>query len=78
MTARQYIRVPDVAERYGYSAAHVYELAEKGKLPHRKRPGSKALLFLPAELDAADDGALLEVKRLARGGRVVRPKAVAG
>jgi hypothetical protein len=73
VTTRAYIGVPDVAERYGYSIWHVYELARTCKLPHRKAPGRKALHFDPVELDRFDDGdGVLEVKRLPRGGRVVR------
>lgn len=67
--------MPAVAARYGRSPWWVYEEARFCRLPHRKRGGT--LLFLEHELDAADDGACLEVKRLPNGGRVVRPKVSA-
>lgn len=73
--SRRYLSVPDVVDRYGgtLSSWSVYEYARGGRIPHRKRPGAKALLFLEDELTAWDDGAELEVRRLPRGGRVVRP-----
>lgn len=73
--SRRYLSVPDVVERYGgtLSIWSVYEGARNCTLPHRKRPGTKTLLFIEEELDAFDDGAELEVQRLPRGGRVVKP-----
>lgn len=70
---RTYLTAEQVADRYRVSLWHIWELARTCKLPHRKHPGRRTLLFDPAELDAYDDGCRLEVKRLARGGRVVRP-----
>jgi excisionase family DNA binding protein len=71
---RRYVGVPEVAERYGVSVATVYEWVAGGLVPHRKLPGRKRLLFDPADLDAADDGAALETRRLRGGGVLVRPR----
>ena len=67
--------VDGVVDYYGgtYSKWQIYELARTCRLPHRKRPGGKVLMFDLAELALADDGAPLEIRRLAKGGRVVRP-----
>ncbi len=72
---RRYLDVAAVAERYGCSEWTVYDRARRNLLPHRKHPGSNRLLFLESECDAFDDGAPLAVQRLARGGKVVRPRA---
>jgi excisionase family DNA binding protein len=77
-TGRRYLSVGDVAARYGVSEWTVYDWARRTRIPFRKHPGSNRLLFLEAELDAFDDGAPLEVKRLARGGKVVTPKTADG
>ncbi len=73
MSSRRYLDVAAVAERYGYSSWQVYERARRNLLPCRKHPGGSRLLFLETDLDAFDDGAPLEVTRLARGGKVVKP-----
>lgn len=76
MSARRYLTIPEVAERYGnaWSEWQLRELARTSRIPHRKPVSTARLLFLESELDAWDDGAPLEVKKLPRGGRVVRPK----
>lgn len=74
---RRYLDVAAVAERYGVSEWTIYDRARRHLLPFRKHPGSNRLLFLPDELDRFDDGAPLEVRRLARGGKVVRPREAA-
>jgi predicted DNA-binding transcriptional regulator AlpA len=70
---RRYISVEDVASRYGWSPWTVYEKARHSQIPHRKLAGSNRLLFEESALDAWDDGAELQVKKLPRGGRVVTP-----
>lgn len=78
-TPRRYKDVAYVAERYSLSEWSVYDRARRRTLPFRKHPDSNRLYFLEADLDAFDDGAALEVLKLARGGVVVRPrKAVNG
>jgi predicted DNA-binding transcriptional regulator AlpA len=76
VSASPYLLVEDVMERYACSRRAVAELTRTGSIPHRKRPGTRRCLFLPAELDAWDDGADLEVVELPRGGRVVKPRGV--
>jgi excisionase family DNA binding protein len=74
-TLRRYLSVPEVAERYGVSAAVIYEWTSAGLIPYRKLPGRKALLFLVADLDAYDDGLTqLERRKTPGGGVVVRPR----
>ncbi len=75
--SRRYIDVAAVADRYGLSTWQVYERARRNLLPCRKHPGSNRLLFLEADLDAFDDGAGLEVVRLVKGGKFVRPRTKA-
>lgn len=66
--------VEDVAGRYHVSVRTVRELTRTGAIPHRRLPGSRRCLFLEVELQSWDDGAELEVRELARGGRVVKPR----
>lgn len=73
IAASSYLTMEEVAERYPWSLRTVRELTRTERIPHRKVPGMRRCLFLPAELDAWVDGAALEVKQLAGGGRVVRP-----
>jgi hypothetical protein len=68
-----YLLVEDVARRYHCSTRRVHELTRTNAIPHRRLPGSRRCLFLPAELDAWDNGAALDVRELDRGGRIVRP-----
>jgi predicted DNA-binding transcriptional regulator AlpA len=70
---RRYLSVPEVAKRNGVSEWTIYDQARLCRLPHRKHAGGRRLLFLASELDRHDDGASLEVTKLAGGGRVVRP-----
>ena len=44
------LRVDEVAERYGLTRPHVYQLANERKLPHYKV--GKVLLFDPADVEA--------------------------
>ena len=78
MNALRYLCVEQVAVRYGVSIRWVHERTRLARLPHRRLPGSRRCLFLEAELDAFDSGAVdLEVVELADGGRVVRPRKAA-
>jgi excisionase family DNA binding protein len=74
VTASPYLHVDDVAALLGCSKRTVHERARLGEIPHRRPPGARRLLFLEVELRAWLDGAELELVRLPRGGRVVRPK----
>jgi hypothetical protein len=70
-----YLDVQAVGTRYGYSVWTIYEKARLCLIPHRKHPGGRKLLFSGPELDAWDNGAVdLEIIKLPRGGRIVRPK----
>jgi hypothetical protein len=69
-----YLVVEDVAGRYHCSTRRIHELTRTQAIPHRRLPGSRRCLFLDAELEAWDNGAELEVRELAGGGRIVRPK----
>jgi excisionase family DNA binding protein len=71
-----YLLVEDVAELLHCSTRTVREHVRLNEIPHRKPSGARRILFLEAELRAWLDGAPLEVTRLPRGGRAVRPKAV--
>jgi hypothetical protein len=76
----RYLTLAQVVDRYGgnFSAWTIREKCRRGEWPHRKLPGSRALLFDEEHLRAFDDGAPLErVTLRQRGmspGRVVRPK----
>jgi len=72
--ASPYLRVEDVAELLGCSVRTVHERARLRELPHRRPSGSRRLLFLEHEIRAWLDGVPLEVRELAGGGRVVRPR----
>jgi excisionase family DNA binding protein len=70
-----YLLVEDVASRLRCSRRTVHELTRTCAIPHRRLPGGRRCLFREDELEAWEEGAQLEVVELARGGRVVRPKA---
>lgn len=78
-TSRRYLTLADVEERYAgaWSRWQLYELARTSRIPHRRPAGTRRLLFLESDLDAWDDGAPLDVRRLPRGGRVVLPTSKA-
>ncbi len=63
----------DVATRYGWSRRSVKEKTRLEQIPFRRLPGSRRSLFLEAELEAWENGAELEVRHLAHGGKIVRP-----
>lgn len=73
MSASPYLIVEEVAERYRVSRRVVQEWTRTCAIPHRRLPGSRRCLFLVEHLQAWDDGADLEVRELAGGGRVVAP-----
>jgi excisionase family DNA binding protein len=66
--------VEEVAERLRCSTRKVHELTRTAAIPHRRLPGSRRCLFLVAELEAWEAGALLDVKELGEGGRLVAPR----
>jgi excisionase family DNA binding protein len=70
-----YLLVEDVAQRLRCSRRTVHELTRTCAIPHRRLPGARRCLFREDELEAWEEGVPLEVVELARGGRVVRPKA---
>lgn len=74
---RRFLSLDDVVERYVgvWSRWQMYELTRLGQIPHRKLPGRRELLFVLADLEAWEDGAALEVRKLPNGGRIVRPVA---
>jgi hypothetical protein len=67
----------DVVERYAgvWSQDTLYEWTRTGRIPHKKLSGRRELLFLESDLQAFEDGCELEVRKLPRGGRIVRPVA---
>lgn len=73
-TGNPYLLVEDVAARLRCSRRTVHELTRTNAIPHRRLPGSRRCLFRADELEAWEDGAALEVAKLARGGRVVAPR----
>jgi hypothetical protein len=72
---RVFLTMPQVVERYAgaFSRYTLYELTRTGRVPHRKLPGCRGLLFPLDELERWEDGAQLEHVQLPDGGRVVRP-----
>jgi excisionase family DNA binding protein len=72
--ASPFLSVEDVAARLMCSTRTVHELTRTCAIPHFKRPGGRRCLFKPAELEAWEAGARLEVVELDRGGRVVRTR----
>jgi hypothetical protein len=52
----------------------IRQQAREGKLPHRKLPGRRELLFPVSELERYEAGEVeLELIRLPDGGRLCRP-----
>jgi predicted DNA-binding transcriptional regulator AlpA len=74
MSASPYLRVPDVAARYGQSIDWVWTRTAQRAIPFRKLPRSRACLFLEDELRAWDEGAPLEVVDQPNGGVRVVPR----
>jgi excisionase family DNA binding protein len=73
----RYLTVEEVAARQRCSTRTIHERVRRSELPHRKLPGCRRLLFPEDELMAWEAGAALEVRELAGGGRIVRPKVAA-
>jgi hypothetical protein len=77
-TAFEFLNVGEVARRERCSERTIHELARLGRIPHRRRPYMRELVFYPEELDAWRNGAELEVEEQKVGGKVVgrtvRPK----
>jgi hypothetical protein len=67
--------MPQVVERYAgvWSTWQLYEWTRTGRIPHRKFPGRRELIFPLDELEEFEDGAPLETLKLSEGGRVCRP-----
>lgn len=70
----EWMLLEDVAAELGVSRATVGEWASRCMLPHRKLPGRRRIFVPRADFAAWMDGCELEVRRLADGGRVVKPK----
>lgn len=71
-----YLLVEDVAARLHCSRRTVHELTRTNSIPHRRLPGSRRCLFRSDELEAWENGSVLKVTPLPRGGRVVTPVTV--
>jgi hypothetical protein len=69
-----YLLVEDVADRLRCSTRKIHELTRTAAIPHRRLPGSRRCLFLEAELETWEAGPTLELREIAGGGRIVRPK----
>lgn len=74
-TARTYLAFAAVLERYAgvYSKFSLYEMTRTCRVPHRKMPGTRSLLFLESDLEQWEDGAELETIQLPGGGRICKP-----
>lgn len=70
-----FLALPQVVERYAgvWSRWTIYEMTRTGTIPHRKLSGRRELLFVLSDLEAWEDGAALGVRKLPKGGRIVRP-----
>jgi excisionase family DNA binding protein len=73
-SASPFLVAEEVAERLRCSLRTIHELVRTRRIPHRRLPGSRRLLFRVDELAVWEDGAALEVIEPPGGGRVVRPK----
>lgn len=76
MNDARFLTAEQVASRLHCSIRSVHELTRTGRIPHRRLAGQRRVLFVEAELVAWEDGASLETRELAGGGRVVRPVAI--
>src|SRR5262249_33621752 len=68
--------VEDVAERYGVAPETVRDWCRTRSIPHRRLSGKRRLYFDADELGRWENGAELEVRELAAGGRVVSARRV--
>ena len=75
---RAYRTTEEIADLLRCSVRSVHGLTAAGRLPHRKLPGMRRVLYRPEELAQYLEGAELEVLEHANGGgRVVRVKGSA-
>ena len=76
----KYLHVEDVAEQLGLSVRSVHELTRQRRIPCRRIPGTRRILFESEEIsDWVDVGGAVELEVIEGrdGGLVVRPKATA-
>jgi predicted DNA-binding transcriptional regulator AlpA len=66
------LTVEEVAGRYQTSPKAIHDKTRIGTIPHIKRVGFRRVLFDPAELEAWDRGAALEIVDSGDGSRIVR------
>ena len=69
-----YELVETIAGELGVAASTVHEWCRKGRFPCRRAPHTRRYLIPRAEVPAWAEGAEMEVKLLAGGGRIVKPK----
>lgn len=76
---KPYLRTRDVAELCGVKEQTVREWTMTYRVPHRKLPKVRAVIYLEDEIRAwVDDPTIpLDVKRGVDGSRVVKPLAAA-
>ena len=70
----QFLLSEQIAELLGLSRSTVQEYLSRCLIPHRKLPHTRRCLVPRADFDAWLDGAELETRYLAGGGRIVKPK----
>jgi len=75
LDVRQYATVEDIAPEVGMSRWTLAEACRRGGFPHVKLPHRRRILIDRRQVAAFLDGASLESKRLAGGGRIVKPVA---
>lgn len=71
-----YLTQADVATRFNVSDRTVKEWVIRRRVPHRKLPGVRSVVFIEHELDQWADDPLVELEiRVGKdGARVVRPR----
>jgi hypothetical protein len=77
MSDSPFIGMPELLRRYTgvWSRYQLYEHIRCGRLPHRKLPGRRELIFNVADLEAYEAGNVdLETIKLPDGGRICRPR----
>ena len=67
-----FLTAPEVAARLRCSLRTVHELSRRNEIPLRQLPGTRRLLFPVTDIKAWENGALLQVIAMPRGGRLVR------
>jgi len=77
VTAGPFLDIDGAAELLVSSRRVLHQLASERRIPHRRLPGQRKLVFVRAELESfvIDPTLELEVVELERNGRIVRPKA---